>query len=112
MDETVQYSRGMDQPVARPARWRRYSVIAGLGLLGLGIAVWLLKGMGHSTYRIPVDRLSLGTVTRGRFDDFISIRATAAPFNTQYLTADQGAPSRKSWSKTAPASAPGNRSLF
>jgi len=90
MDETVQYSGGMDQPVARPARWRRYGVIAGLGLLGLGIAVWLLKGMGHSTYRIPVDRLSLGTVTRGRFDDFISIRATAAPFNTQYLTADQG----------------------
>jgi HlyD family secretion protein len=34
--------------------------------------------------------VTVGTVTQGPFEDFIAVRATAAPFITNYLTADQG----------------------
>jgi HlyD family secretion protein len=44
---------------------------------------------GH-TYRVAIDRLTIGEVTKGPFEDFIAVRSTAAPFTTRYLTADQG----------------------
>jgi HlyD family secretion protein len=58
-------------------------------LLG-SIVAWLVgSAVGH-TYRIPSDRVTLGTVIRAPFEDFIGVRATAAPLTTHYLTAEQG----------------------
>src|SRR6185312_10110735 len=59
-------------------------------LLIIGVAAWLLHGMGVSTYRVPVDQLTIGTVTRGQFEDYIAVRATVAPLTTYYLTTEQG----------------------
>ena len=87
---TVEPDHGMDQPIARPPAWRRYGPRVLLAILSAAILVWLLKEAGHSTYRIPIDRLSIGSVTHGRFEDFIAVRATVAPSITHYLTADQG----------------------
>jgi HlyD family secretion protein len=80
----------MDRPLARPPAWRRYApYVAGAALL-IGIAAWLLHGVGVSTYRVPADQLTIGTVTRGRFEDYIAVRATVAPLTTFYLTTEQG----------------------
>jgi HlyD family secretion protein len=83
-------SAGMDTPLARPPAWRRY-IAYGIGaLLLLSMIVWLLAGANRHVYRVPIDRLTLGEVTQGPFEDFIAVRSTAAPFTTHYLTADQG----------------------
>ena len=83
-------SGGMDRPLARRSAWRRYGPYGICGFLILGAGVWLLTRTNGHVYRVPVDRVTFGEVTRGPFEDFIAVRSTAAPFTTRYLTADQG----------------------
>ena len=59
-------------------------------MLVIGFAAWLLHGVGVSTYRVAADQLTVGTVTRGKFEDYIAVRATVAPFAIFYLTTEQG----------------------
>jgi HlyD family secretion protein len=81
---------GMDTPLSRPPAWRRYIPYGIAGLLVLAGGVWLRANTSGHTYRVPIDKLTLGEVTKGPFEDFIAVRSTAAPFTTRYLTADQG----------------------
>jgi HlyD family secretion protein len=83
-------SGGMDTPLVRPPAWRRYIPYVIGGLLLLSVGAWLLARSHAHVYRVPIDRLTLGKVTQGPFEDFIAVRSTAAPFTTRYLTADQG----------------------
>jgi len=80
----------MDKPLARPPVWRRYGLYGAAAVLVIAVAAWLLHGVGISTYRVAADQLTLGTVTRGKFEDYIAVRATIAPFDTFYLTTEQG----------------------
>jgi len=80
----------MDRPLARPPLWRRYGPYAAAAALIIGVATWLLHGIGVSTYRVAADQLTIGTVTRGKFEDYIAVRATVAPLSTFYLTTEQG----------------------
>jgi HlyD family secretion protein len=80
----------MDTPLARPPGWKRYGPYALGGALIVVAAIWLFAGTRGSVYRVPANRVTIGTVTQGPFEDFIAVRATAAPFTTNYLTADQG----------------------
>ncbi len=80
----------MDTPLARPAPWRRYGPYALAAALVLGALGWLVHGAGISTYRVAADQLTIGTVTRGRFEDYIAVRARVAPLTTYYLTTEQG----------------------
>jgi HlyD family secretion protein len=59
-------------------------------VLVIGAGAWLLHGAGISTYRVAADQLTIGTVTRGQFEDYIAVRATVAPLTTYYLTTEQG----------------------
>lgn len=34
----------------------------------IAVAAWLLHDVGISTYRAPADQLTIGTVTRGKFE--------------------------------------------
>jgi len=80
----------MDKPIARPPAWRRYGPYGAGAVLVIGIAAWLLHGIGISTYRVAADQLTLGTVTRAKFEDYIAVRASVAPLTTFYLTTEQG----------------------
>jgi HlyD family secretion protein len=80
----------MDTLLARRPAWRRYVPYAICGFVVVGVSAWLLAHTNSHVYRVPVDRLTFGEVTRGPFEDFIAVRSTAAPFTTRYLTADQG----------------------
>jgi HlyD family secretion protein len=81
---------GMDRAIARTPAWRRYAPVA-LAVLAIGgIAVWALAGAGGNVYRVPVNRLTIGTVTAGPFEDYIAVRGIVAPYTTAYLTTDQG----------------------
>jgi len=81
----------MDMPLARSRPWRRYLPYALLGMLLLGVASWLLlqRSKGH-VYRLPLNRVTIATVTAGPFDDYVAVRGTVAPLIIDYLTTDQG----------------------
>ena len=81
---------GMDRAIARKPRWRRYAIFAALAVLVGGAGVWALRGAGGNVYRVPVNRLTIGTVTQGPFEDYIAVRGAVAPFIIDYLTTDQG----------------------
>jgi HlyD family secretion protein len=88
--ETGPSADGMDRIIARKPRWRRYAPLAIVVLAVAGIAGWLLSGTGGNVYRVPVNRLTIGTVTQGPFEDYIAVRGAVAPYTTAYLTTDQG----------------------
>jgi HlyD family secretion protein len=81
----------MDQPLARSRPWRRYAPYGVIGIVALAAAAWLLlqQSKGH-VYRLPLDRVTLATVSAGPFEDYIAIRGTVAPLIIDYLTTDQG----------------------
>ena len=81
---------GMDRLIARPPKWRSYVTYGSVGLILVTTAVWLLMGVNRRSFRVPIDRLTIGTVTRAPFEDYIAVRGAAMPFSTNYLTAEQG----------------------
>jgi HlyD family secretion protein len=82
---------GMDKPVTRKRRWRRFIPHAIIGIVVLGAAIWLWldKSKGH-VFRLPLNRVTIASVTAGAFEDYIAVRGTVVPFITDYLTTDQG----------------------
>jgi HlyD family secretion protein len=80
----------MDTALSQPPAWRRYVPYGIAGLLVFAGGLWLRANTSGHTYHVPLDKLTLGEVTKGPFEDFIAVRSTAAPFTTRYLTADQG----------------------
>ena len=80
----------MDRVIVRKPAWRRYAPYTAGALILIGAAVWLLGGSSGHVYRVPTDRLTLGTVTEGPFEDFVAVRSAVAPLITNYLTTDQG----------------------
>jgi len=81
---------GMDRPINRSRGRARYLMYGIGGIAALGLIAWLFSGADRRVYRVPADRLTLGKVISGPFEDFIAVRGVAAPFITRYLTADQG----------------------
>jgi HlyD family secretion protein len=80
----------MDRPRERPPAWRRFGPYV-LSYLVVAAAVgWLVRGASISTYRASLDQLSIGTVTRGLFEDYAAVQAVVAPLTTYYLTTEQG----------------------
>jgi len=80
----------MDRAIARKPLWRRFALPVAVGVLALGAGVWALSGPAGSVYRVPINQLTIGPVTKGPFEDFIAVRGTIAPLITDYLTTDQG----------------------
>jgi HlyD family secretion protein len=70
-------------------RPKHYGYIA-LGLLVLFVGYQLLFASSVSTYRTEKDKLSIATVTQGKFDDYITINGTVAPITTIYMDAYEG----------------------
>jgi HlyD family secretion protein len=81
---------GMDRAIAKKPRWRRYAVFVALAIVIGGAGVWALRGAGGNVYRVPINRLTIGTVSLGPFEDYIAVRGAVAPFLIDYLTTDQG----------------------
>jgi HlyD family secretion protein len=88
--ETPGAGEPMDRPLARSPPFRRYAPHAVAGTLAIALTAWLLLGVGGQIYRTPLSRLTIASVRRGPFDDYIAVRGAAAPFATHYLTAEEG----------------------
>ena len=81
---------GMDRVVVRkgPSRNVKIAAAAILLLLLIGLFWWFAPSPNSQT--IAAERLTISTVTRGRFDDFLPLRARVEPSVTVYLDAVEG----------------------
>ena len=89
-DEGPQSGDGMDRIVAS----RRLSPKVKIGLAAAGLLVVLAAfyyfSPSANSQTVPVSRLTISTVTQGRFDDFLPLRARVEPLLTVYLDAVEG----------------------
>jgi HlyD family secretion protein len=92
MDKTdgPQSGSGMDRVVVRRGLSRNVKIgIAVLALILAAIAFYFLAPTANSQ-TIAVDRVTISTVEKGRFDDFLPLRARVTPLVTVYLDAVEG----------------------
>ncbi len=81
----------MDKPVARGRPWRRFVPYGLIGIVVLGVTTWLWldQSKGH-VFRLPLNRVTIASVTEGPFEDYVAVRGAVAPLIIDYLTTDQG----------------------
>ncbi len=77
---------GMDKPIEKkkwpPKRIIKYS---GIGLFVLMVGYLLIFQAGRSTLNVEKERLTISTVTKGPFQEFIPIIGNVLPHRTIYL---------------------------
>lgn len=90
--QTAQPSaNGMDRVIARKPWWRRRATI-GVAVLALTVAAagFAVLRFDGQTQRVPADSVTIATVGRGIFDDYVPVRARATPLTTVFLDAVEG----------------------
>ncbi len=81
---------GMDRVVERRGLSRQVQVgLAVAAVLLLGLLFYLFAPSANSQ-TVEASRLTISTVTRGRFDDFLPLRARVEPLVTVFLDAVEG----------------------
>ncbi len=82
---------GMDRRVKKKT-WtpKRIGLIVGVVLLTCLIVWALLSQGGGRRYNVEADRLTISTVERGTFQEYVSVTGTALPIRTIYLDAVVG----------------------
>jgi HlyD family secretion protein len=83
---------GMDRVITRQGPdWKKIVMYGGPGaLLILVLAYFLFAFEGGRVYRVNQDRITIGQVTAGTFDDFVPVRGRIAPLSTVYLETTEG----------------------
>jgi len=81
MDIKIEKKKGL-----RP---KHYAYMAG-GVLVLFLLYKVIMSTSVSTFRAEKDKLSLGEITQGKFDDYITINGNVAPIATIYMDAYEG----------------------
>ncbi len=86
-------SFAMDRPISLPW-WRKRHVIqlgVGAAVVALGFTtVVLLFGTAERSVRMPLANVTVATVARGTFHDFVPLHATVQALQTVYLDAMEG----------------------
>jgi HlyD family secretion protein len=83
----------MDRPLSTPwwrrKRWVQLGVIAAVVVVG-AVTVATLFGTADRSVRMPIANVTIATVEKGAFHDFVPLRATVVPLDTIYLDALEG----------------------
>lgn len=80
----------MDRAVVRRSPWLRRGLIAG-GAAALAIAGYaLFRGDGGKSVAIEGSHITTARVTRGKFDDVISVRGRVTPLRTTFVDTASG----------------------
>ena len=89
-DEKPVSGGGMDRVIEKKGLPQRVKIAIGAGLLVLGAGAFYAMAPDGSSQTIAADRITVSTVTQGRFDDFLPLRARVTPLVTVYLDAVEG----------------------
>ena len=84
--------QAMDRVVERRPFWRRRGLLAAallIALAGVGYFVFL-RGDGGKSLAVAGSHITIGKVTRGRFDDVIEVRGRVTPLRTTYVDTASG----------------------
>ena len=87
---SAQSGGAMDRVVARTGLSNRVKIAIGAALLLLVALLFYLFAPSANSQSIAADRLTISTVEKGRFDDFLPLRARVTPLLTVYLDAIEG----------------------
>ena len=80
----------MDKVVARKGLPRNARIAIGVAAVLLAAILFYLFAPTANSQTVASDRLTVSTVARGRFDDFLPLRARVTPLVTVYLDAVEG----------------------
>ncbi|HEX8584986.1 MAG TPA: efflux RND transporter periplasmic adaptor subunit [Allosphingosinicella sp.] len=80
----------MDKVVARKGLPRNARIAIGVAVVLLAAILFYLFAPTANSQTVASDRLTVSTVARGRFDDFLPLRARVTPLVTVYLDAVEG----------------------
>ncbi len=86
----AQSGSGMDKVVERKTLPTQLKIGAAAAVLLLLLALFYFYAPRANSEAIPADRLTISTVQKGRFDDFLPLRARVTPLLTVYLDAVEG----------------------
>lgn len=81
----------MDRAIdPRPARRKRWLIGGAVAAGAVLVLIVVLSGFGRSRVRTSADRVTVGTVEKGLFKEFIPVTGTVQPIKTVFLDAVQG----------------------
>jgi HlyD family secretion protein len=86
----AQSGGAMDRAVAQKGLSRRARIAIGAAAALLIAVAFYLLAPSAGSQTVPAERLTISTVERGRFDDFLPLRASVTPLVTVYLDAVEG----------------------
>jgi HlyD family secretion protein len=81
---------GMDRVVVSKKIPKQIKIAIGAAAILLTILVFYLMAPTANSQTVAADRLTISTVQRGRFDDFIPLRGRVTPLVSVYLDAIEG----------------------
>jgi HlyD family secretion protein len=81
---------GMDKVVARKGLPKQVKIGIGVALAVIAAIVFYMMAPTAESQTVAADRVTVSTVERGRFDDFLPLRARVTPLVTVYLDAVEG----------------------
>lgn len=82
---------GMDRKIEKK-KWppKKIASLAAVGLFVILVLYVFLFRLSKSTLNVKTERITISTVTRGPFQEFIPIMGNVLPINTFYLNAVEG----------------------
>jgi HlyD family secretion protein len=80
----------MDKVVEKRGLSSRVKLAIGGGLLAIGTSAFYTMAPDAASQTVAADRITISTATRGRFDDFLPLRARVTPLVTVFLDAVEG----------------------
>jgi HlyD family secretion protein len=93
MDKTIskEPAMGMDRKIEKK-KWppKKIAGFAAIGLFVILVLYIFLFRMNKSTLNVKTERITVSTVTRGPFQEFIPVMGNVLPINTFYLNAVEG----------------------
>ena len=81
---------GMDRVIARTGMSNQVKVAIAAGALLIALLLFYLMAPGANSQTVAADRLTISTVQKGTFDDFIPLRGRVTPLVSVYLDAIEG----------------------
>ena len=86
----LQSGGAMDRCVETKGLSKKGKIAIGVGLVLVAALAFYLMAPSASSQTVAADRVTISTVQKGRFDDFLPLRARVTPLVTVYLDAVEG----------------------